>query len=356
MPKKLTERAESVARILKTRFDHDGRYFLEAYVGSGVQADVYRIRKRSGAEAGAGVNFGPERVAVKVPAPPETHRWNHGGDLFDEKEALKLFSGAMHVVRILEMHEGGPDGDPLSKNIEGAAVMPTKDWMYMEWLDNGNLIDFRLRAGKPPARPVPNRLMWRIFLCLVRMVIVCAWSEVHVTGTSKLEEMQEGHPKMIYTNTDMHGGNMVFGDFVPDSPDHEHRLSPILKMIDLGFIYKTKTETEEKWKATVKEMTMTIGEEMRLLLEVGNRPTKDLDSDLKKIVTWCNRRKRDYCPDLEELVPWVENAVKGRDAAWYKREMPNMSGEALLSEEDDSIRQYVIDMIVNASTEAEAGP
>lgn len=95
---------------------------------------------------------------------------------------------------------------------------------------------------------------------------------------------------------------------------------------------------------------------MRLLLEIGNRPTKDLDSDLKKIVTWCNRRKRDYCPDLEELVPWVENAVKGRDAAWYKREMPDMSGEALLNEEDDSIRQYVIDMIVNASTEAEAAP
>lgn len=36
---------------------------------------------------------------------------------------------------------------------------------------------------------------------------------------------------------------VVFGDFVPDSPDHEHRLSPVLKMIDLGFIYKTKTET-----------------------------------------------------------------------------------------------------------------
>lgn len=45
------------------------------------------------------------------------------------------------------------------------------------------------------------------FVLVVRMVIVCAWSEVHVTGTSKLEKMQEGHPKMIYTNTDMHGGN-----------------------------------------------------------------------------------------------------------------------------------------------------
>lgn len=239
MPKKLTERAESVARILKTRFDDDGRYFLEAYVGSGVQADVFRMRKRSGAEK-ASVNFGPERVAVKVPAPPDGHgRWNHGhgGDLFDEKEALKLFSGAMHVVKILEMHEGGPDGDPLSKNVEGAAAMPSKDWMYMEWLDNGNLTEFMLRAGKPPARPLPNRLMWRIFLCreyivlmrenflvsvcfadgfvlVVRMVIVCAWSDVHVTGTSKLEEMQEGHPKMIYTNTDMHGGNSKFSSTV----------------------------------------------------------------------------------------------------------------------------------------------
>lgn len=46
------------------------------------------------------------------------------------------------------------------------------------------------------------------------MVIVCAWSDVHVTGTSKLEEMQEGHPKVIYTNTDMHGGNSKFSSFV----------------------------------------------------------------------------------------------------------------------------------------------
>jgi hypothetical protein len=78
----LSLRAEKVARILKTRFDADGHYFLESYVGSGIQADVFRIKK-----CGDHIE-GPDRVAVKVPAQPELRTAR--SMMLPEKEALNV--------------------------------------------------------------------------------------------------------------------------------------------------------------------------------------------------------------------------------------------------------------------------
>ena len=79
----LSLRAEKVARILKTRFDADGHYFLESYVGSGIQADVFRIKK-----CGEHIE-GPDRVAVKVPAQPELRTAR--SMMLPEKEALNVW-------------------------------------------------------------------------------------------------------------------------------------------------------------------------------------------------------------------------------------------------------------------------
>ncbi|ETS76750.1 hypothetical protein PFICI_12137 [Pestalotiopsis fici W106-1] len=344
----LSARAEKVARILKTRFDHDGRYFLDAYVGSGIQADVFRIKKH-----GSDIP-GPDRVAVKVPAMPELRTAK--SEMIPEKEALRLFSGAMHVVQILDMRENVVGADPLSRDIKDAPMMPVSGWMYLEWLDNGTLHSF-LQKARDVERPVPNRLLWRIFMCYIRMITAMAWSKVHVSGTHQLEEIQSNIPDMIHFNSDMHSQNMVFGDFDPNSPHLEHRLSPMLKMIDLGYIARKKTANEAIWKHNVGELIWQVGNEMKTIVLAGARISledKNLDSDLIKIVRWCEDPSSSKRPSLQDLHEWVGRAITGRDADWYKKEMPDPWANSL--EEDDAVRQYVVELIVNASTEEAKGP
>ncbi|KAF2995143.1 hypothetical protein E8E14_003499 [Neopestalotiopsis sp. 37M] len=334
----LSLRAEKVARILKTRFDADGHYFLESYVGSGIQADVFRIKK-----CGDHIE-GPDRVAVKVPAQPELRTAR--SIMLPEKEALNIFAGAMHVVQILEIGD-----DPLDRDIKDVPMMPVPGWIYMEWLDNGTLQSFLSKAEDAKRSP-PNRLLWRIFMCYIRIIIAIAWSRVHVAGTDKLEEIQDSIPKMIHYNGDLHSGNVVFGDFNPNCREFEHRLSPIMKMIDLGYIEKTKTANDAIWRSNVSELIWHIGNEMRNVICSGTRTSLDdrsLDSDLVQIVRYCEDGIVAKRPSLQELHEWVGNAIRNRDAGWYKTNMPDPAANAL--EEDNAVRQYVIDLIVNASTE-----
>jgi hypothetical protein len=91
---------------------------------------------------------------------------------------------------------------------------------------------------------------------------------------------------------------------------------------------------------------------MRNVICSGTRTSLDdrsLDSDLVQIVRYCEDGIVAKRPSLQELHEWVGNAIRNRDAGWYRTNMPDPAANAL--EEDNAVRQYVIDLIVNASTE-----
>ncbi|KAK6084860.1 hypothetical protein SCUP234_03043 [Seiridium cupressi] len=81
--RRMTSRTEAAARILKKCFDADARYYLEDYVGSGFQADVFRIRKTSQTVAG------PELAAVKIPASSSAVLFGGILDFMSEQAALE---------------------------------------------------------------------------------------------------------------------------------------------------------------------------------------------------------------------------------------------------------------------------
>lgn len=77
--------------------------------------------------------------------------------------AIQIYRGAAHVVNMIAF--AGPDADdPLKKDVKGAEKLSSGCWIYMEWLENGSLGLFLERVNKAK-RSLPNRLMWRLFMC-----------------------------------------------------------------------------------------------------------------------------------------------------------------------------------------------
>ncbi|KAI1865120.1 hypothetical protein JX265_008167 [Neoarthrinium moseri] len=270
---------------------------------------------------------------------------------------MKTFRGAAHVVQLLETTA---DQDPLKKeNVPDATKLPANRWIYtmaspggpMEWLENGTLAGFMERAQKK-GHPLPNRILWRLFMCLVRMCIAFAWPDAHDESKVELEDPRDEVPRSICYNPDIGSGNLVFGPFVPDDINLEHRLTPVLKMIDLGLVERRDTPHKKAWSKLVSMSIRLIGEQMFMINGVGRGadPDPTLDSDLEKIVSWCMSSSEDDRPQLLELAIWVSNAVKGRDAAWYREQMP---GPANDGEEDESILNLVHELIINANTAPE---
>ncbi|KAI0121598.1 hypothetical protein BJ170DRAFT_698260 [Xylariales sp. AK1849] len=327
----MSDYTRNLADNLGGYFVHDGKYSLECHIGSGEQADVFRLKKVS---PGA-----PEysRIAVKIPKEKELL----GESLVHEVEAMKALKGAAHVVQLLEIAD-----DPLRKGAAGTTILPTDRWIYMEWLENGTLDGFIERARRR-GKPLPNRMLWRLFMCMARICIALAWPDVHREGDVRLEHIQHNIPAGILFNGDIQAGNLVFGRFIPDDCTTEHRLTPILKMIDLGVVARRKTSNEAQWSSAVSEVVQMIGDEMFMLLGIGRPadPDPTLDPDLENIVTWCMDMDENQRHALSELAMWIDSAIRGRMAAFYRE-------PGQVAEEDDAIQALIYKLIVNADTTA----
>ncbi|KAH6654069.1 hypothetical protein BKA67DRAFT_535411 [Truncatella angustata] len=298
-----------LAQQLKKHFDHDGRY---------LQNQKASLRA-----------LGPERIIVKIPN-QEIVQWS-GVVTIPEEEALRLGAFAQGQ-------------DPLAKYVDGADKLPSHRWMYMGWLENGTLGDFMTRATRAK-KPLPNRLLWEIFGCFVRMCIAIAWSDAHDSTQVRLEQLQSHVPPHINFNPDFNTGNMVFGKFVPNNPEYEHSLSPILTMIDLGLIDRQQTPNPAAWSAVVKEIIREIGEQIYMLIGAGGRSDDGsaLDPDLNSLAIWCMTGELTAKPSIHELARAVEEGMS-RTPQWYNTNKPGEDDEV---EADDKIIGYVQELILN---------
>ncbi|KAI1455864.1 hypothetical protein F4805DRAFT_459326 [Annulohypoxylon moriforme] len=110
-------------------------------------------------------------------------------------------------------------------------------YFLTEYLAHGTLFQFQERTIKANQH-IPNRMMWSIFLCLVRGCIAMAY---HPPGPDiQLEQVRDEEPSSLAHN-DMHGNNFVFGmlektKFISKGGIVylEHSLLPPLKLIDFG--------------------------------------------------------------------------------------------------------------------------
>ncbi|KAI1773351.1 hypothetical protein F4818DRAFT_443195 [Hypoxylon cercidicola] len=138
---------------------------------------------------------------------------------------------ADHIVNMVNIPE-----DPLDASSQRVRNKYWPAWIYLEWVENGTLSNFITRA-KELYRTLPNRLLWRLFMCLIRMCIEMAWPppgpENFGNPRSAIELSRNMRPTGII-HGDLHGGNVMFGAFVGSTRNSEHDIAPPLKLIDFG--------------------------------------------------------------------------------------------------------------------------
>ncbi|KAK9418582.1 hypothetical protein SUNI508_07839 [Seiridium unicorne] len=270
------------------------------------------------------------------PAPdgPDDPFGDQGENQANEVKAINLLRGAAHVVQVLTM-----SNDP----IRGISLHDRARWVYMEWLHNGTLEDFLERAEARDI-PLPNRLMWRILMCLIRMVIAMSWPEAHQPDNIRLERPQRGFGSVVIRNRDIQDKNLMFGQFEPSTGGIEHTLAPIMKMIDFGLVWIEHPTDEDGFRQNVRHMMRGIIDIIADLVKVGRQDVnsdRTLDPDLRAIAM--GPTKSEYTPPkLEDLFDQVSCALVDRTAAWYATNMNIFNG----SENDDAVRALTRELIL----------
>lgn len=112
--------------------------------------------------------------------------------------------------------------------------------IMLELLENGDLSNFITKV-RERNETVPNRILWRFFLCLVRMCIGLAYPPDKIEEyndqpgpiTETVPDRLKNNPSRI-VHFDMDPKNIFVGDFVGE----EHKLTPLLKLGDFGLATK----------------------------------------------------------------------------------------------------------------------
>ena len=74
---------------------------------------------------------------------------------------------AKHIIRLITVPK-----DPLRRKIRGIRPHHAQSWIYLEWVENGTLKDFFRRAREEGVERLPNRLLWRFFMCCELLCLV----------------------------------------------------------------------------------------------------------------------------------------------------------------------------------------
>ncbi|KAI0106592.1 hypothetical protein F4776DRAFT_645852 [Hypoxylon sp. NC0597] len=342
------KRIQKDTERLKKYFEKEGTYFkFLGFVGRGATNMACRVKWRN-----RWWNPYPsETFIIKrafMPLQAESLR--------REKRTLRRLRGAMHMVQLYSPRR------PIQLD----------NMVLMEDLSNGSLTDFLNRRIKEDLRELPNRLLYRIFLCLVRSCIAMAYPPHGPRdGPLRVEEIPEDPKDQMEVtqliHCDMHTSNILFGDLTPDHWEHE--LVPIMKLIDFeraGFgrdpanrnpgvkynifdigdvmtrvIGGTAIKSGELWKEQ-----FDVGGVLREVITYSHfEPASrfpNLDPELRRLVLLCCAYNPEFRPSLPDLAREVHDAVLNKTPMSY------IGYPRELHETDDRIRRILSDMIFNA--------
>ncbi|KAI0396987.1 kinase-like domain-containing protein [Xylariaceae sp. FL0594] len=162
-----------------------------------------------------------------------------------ETDNLKEHLKAEHIVQLIYSDGDGlisendakPAPETLTTSSQG--TQPKSIMVFMtEMLENGDLFGFICKVNSHGER-IPNAILWRFFLCLVRMCIAMAYPPASlpenmdrpgpITETVPDGDFEEWERRMVHFDFDP--SNIFVGDLRLGA---EHQISPILKLGDFG--------------------------------------------------------------------------------------------------------------------------
>ncbi|KAI0885992.1 uncharacterized protein GGS22DRAFT_199410 [Annulohypoxylon maeteangense] len=142
-------------------------------------------------------------------------------DLINEAFWLEKLRGAEHIGQMIPLANA-------NVNISGTGKRPT---LALEYIENGTMSTFLERYGAENVW-IPNRMLWSIFLCLVRQEIAMAWPPRGAPNAPLRREMVDfWEAPTALTQNSPHRRNLVIGNFDDTA---EHSIVPRIHLIDFG--------------------------------------------------------------------------------------------------------------------------
>ncbi|OTB00564.1 hypothetical protein M426DRAFT_267461 [Hypoxylon sp. CI-4A] len=279
-PKKMSRQVVKQSEIIKKHFaSHRGVKFLQL-IGEGKHG-VACVAKQQ-ADPSRNPPLKEFFFVVK-----RSYKEGYADEILQQEiSMLKRFRGAPHILQIRDI-----DPNPFE-----SMSRPTLITEYIKNNTVGNLME-RLVAWE--AMPVPNRLLYRFFVCLVRACIGMAFPDREY-AQNEVETFQDGWREKGMTQImhgDMDPDNFMVGELSP--PIWEHELAPAIKLIDFGMA-SIHLDLEHR-DLGVSENIFGIGRIMRVFV-TGNLEM-DLDPEFEKVII------PTQLPGVGERLPVDENLV-----------------------------------------------
>ncbi|KAI1206532.1 uncharacterized protein F4807DRAFT_463477 [Annulohypoxylon truncatum] len=232
---------ELVAARIKTFFDRAPCYKWEGQIGRGANGAVYKFIRSTGTRY--------RRLAVKI-CPLDVDLGGYKSydeededipdelqSLMNEKVWLHRLRNGLHIIKSLDLPNDPLD--PLNATHPGVWPHRMRSWIFMELAENGGLETFVGRhQTQYDGQALPNRLLWRLFMCLVRACLEMAYYNASLDGrpvdpkTASLATLNRIQPGDL-AHMDLGQQNVVLGATALDAST-EHNVTPILKVIDFG--------------------------------------------------------------------------------------------------------------------------
>ncbi|KAI2468300.1 kinase-like protein [Annulohypoxylon bovei var. microspora] len=333
---------EEARRELQEYFSKDNRFTYRRLISQGCNATAHHVQYTDYRRP-ALTQFLVKR-SLRYPGMEE--------DLRIERDILTKLRGGMHIVQIVDIQD-----NPLQRhNLAG-------EWLILEWVPNGTFGDFISKAARRGTQRLPNRLLCRIFLCLVRSCIGMAWPRHRPGDRTELEFPYLGFQPGNLQHNDMHLKNVVLGEFLPHV---EHGFTPIIKLIDFGLTRETDgvpTAVQQNIFAIgvlmVKLITIdpntyvrpqgldpfmirfngeNIQTQANAIFTPQGYPLPGLDDWLAYLVAICLASDPHQQPTLQKLSGWLTAALTLKTAAQYMRNP---------EEGDNAIRSLCQQIILN---------
>ncbi|KAF3016831.1 hypothetical protein E8E14_011012 [Neopestalotiopsis sp. 37M] len=200
---KVNEKTE----VVKAWFSSRLSYSYESVLGSGANGVAWLLVEAA-QDGSQGRKFVMKRAMEDKDAISQ---------LRNEIKVLRLLAGSQHIVQIIP-----------SLDLEDDAEFRRELTLITEYLPNGTL-DRLITRLESRSNYVPNRLLWRVFLCLIKASIALAYP--HQSRGNRPEEWPSGTALTLpIVHGDIHAKNVAFGELDAG----EHNLVPIAKLIDFG--------------------------------------------------------------------------------------------------------------------------
>ncbi|KAL7627260.1 hypothetical protein AAE478_001449 [Parahypoxylon ruwenzoriense] len=151
----------------------------------------------------------------------------------DEWVILNSLRGAEHIVQLIGT---------------GRYQLGTTYALIQEYVMFGTLGDMLQRYSEF-RQAIPNRILFNVFLCLIRACIAMKYPpRLHANQGIRRETLPASRiPATNIQHNDLHFGNVLIAE--PNMNDREHTLGPFLKVIDFG--EATLVEEDEELRSPV---------------------------------------------------------------------------------------------------------